>query len=154
MPRPLRLLLVTQYFHPEVGATQTRMWQFAKHLVRLGHEVTVVCEFPNHPHGVIPPEYDGRWFERDRLEGFDIIRVRVKTSSEKNFRTRLLFYLSFMGMGVIGGMTVRGGIDAVIGPECSSACEVECGYSCVEDINVLSTFTSACGNGVVDADFN
>jgi len=114
MTQPLRLLLVTQYFHPEVGATQTRMWQFAKHLVRLGHEVTVICEFPNHPHGVIPPEYDGRWIERDHLEGFDIIRVRVKASSEKNFRTRLLFYLSFMGMGVLGGMTVRGGIDAVI----------------------------------------
>jgi glycosyltransferase involved in cell wall biosynthesis len=110
----VRLLLVTQYFHPEVGATQTRMREFARHLAALGHQVTVVCEFPNHPHGVIPSEYRGKRLVRDRLDGFDVLRVWVKASPVKNFKTRLAFYFSFMVMAVLGGLTLRGRFDAVI----------------------------------------
>lgn len=110
----LRLLLVTQYFHPEVGATQTRMREFAKNLARFGHQVTVVCEFPNHPHGVIPEKYRGKWFASERLDGFDVMRVWVKTSTKKNFRTRLFFYFSFMFMSILGGLKIRGRFDAVI----------------------------------------
>ena len=114
MPTSLRLLLVTQYFHPEVGATQTRMREFARHLAALGHRVTVICEFPNHPHGIMPPEYRGKWFERGRLDGFDVLRVWVKASPVKNFKSRLLFYFSFMVMAVLGGLKLRGRFDAVI----------------------------------------
>ncbi len=112
--KALRVLLVTQYFHPEVGATQTRMREFAAHLTRLGHEVTVVAEFPNHPTGVIPPEFAGKWIERDELDGFRVIRVWVKTSPVKNFRTRLLFYFSFMVMAIVGGLRAGGRIDVVV----------------------------------------
>ena len=50
-----RSLLVSQYFPPEVGATQSRMQSFAEYLAERGHDVTVIAEFPNHPHGVMPP---------------------------------------------------------------------------------------------------
>lgn len=109
-----RILLVTQYFHPEVGATQTRMYEFAKNLSASGHDVTVLCEFPNHPHGVIPQEYKGKYFERDRGEGFDILRVWVKASPVKNFRTRIWFYFSFMIMAILGSFKLRGKWDAVL----------------------------------------
>jgi len=52
--------LVSQYFPPEIGATQLRMQSFAEHLSDQGHDVTVICEFPNHPHGRIPGAYAGR----------------------------------------------------------------------------------------------
>src|SRR5581483_11111883 len=45
--RRLRIALLTQYFPPEVGATQSRMQTFAEHLAARGHQVTVICEFPN-----------------------------------------------------------------------------------------------------------
>ncbi len=92
----MRILIVSQYFTPEVGATQTRMHQFAKHLSSMGHSVRVVCEFPNHPEGVIPEEYEGQWVEKTRLDGFDVTRLWVRASPEKNFFSRLLFYFSFM----------------------------------------------------------
>ena len=57
--RALRILLFSQYFPPEVGATQTRMQAFAEHLADRGHRVTVVCEFPNHPQGVMLEAYRG-----------------------------------------------------------------------------------------------
>jgi colanic acid biosynthesis glycosyl transferase WcaI len=96
--RRLRLLLVSQYFAPEVGATQARMEAFAHFLHERGHDVTVICEFPNHPHGVIPPEYRGRLVEDDRSRGYRVLRVWVKANPEKTQRTRLTFYLSFAAM--------------------------------------------------------
>lgn len=109
-----RLLLLSQYFHPEVGATQTRVREFAKHLAAEGHDVTVVCEFPNHPHGRIPESYRGTWFEEDSLDGFRVLRVPVYTSENKTFATRLLFYGSFLVSAVaLGLLRLRGRFDAV-----------------------------------------
>lgn len=96
--RTLRVLLLSQYFPPEVGATQTRMQAFAEYLADRGHAVTVVCEFPNHPHGVVPPGYRGRLVEDDRSNAYRVLRVWVKASEEKTQRNRLAFYLSYMGL--------------------------------------------------------
>lgn len=98
--RPLRVVLVSQYFPPEVGATQSRMQAFAEHLHARGHDVTVVSEFPNHPRGVIPPAYHGKLVEDDRANGYRVLRTWVKTTPEKTQATRLEFYLSFMAMAV------------------------------------------------------
>ena len=96
--RSLRILLLSQYFPPEVGATQSRMQAFAEHLAARGHEVTVICEFPNHPHGVIPREYRGHIYEDDRSNPYRVLRVWVKASEEKTQRTRMAFYLSYMAL--------------------------------------------------------
>jgi glycosyltransferase involved in cell wall biosynthesis len=96
--RALRIVLVSQYFPPEVGATQSRMQSFAEYLAARGHRVTVIAEFPNHPQGVMPPEYHGRVVEDDRSNPYRVLRVWVKTSSEKTQVTRLSFYLSFMAL--------------------------------------------------------
>jgi glycosyltransferase involved in cell wall biosynthesis len=97
-PRSLRVILVSQYFPPEIGATQSRMQSFAEHLAERGHRVTVIAEFPNHPQGVMPPEYRGRVVEDDCSNPYRTLRVWVKTSNEKTQMTRLSFYLSFMGL--------------------------------------------------------
>jgi glycosyltransferase involved in cell wall biosynthesis len=96
--RRLRVVLVSQYFPPEVGATQSRMQSFAEYLALRGHAVTVIAELPNHPQGVMRPEYRGRFLEDDRSNSYRVLRVWVKTSSEKTQMTRLSFYLSFMGL--------------------------------------------------------
>lgn len=96
--RSLRIVLVSQYFPPEIGATQSRMQSFAEYLAERGHRVTVIAEFPNHPQGVMPPEYRGRVVEDDRSNPYRVLRVWVRTSAEKTQMTRLSFYLSFMGL--------------------------------------------------------
>lgn len=96
----LRVILLSQYFPPEVGATQSRMQSFAEHLADRGHEVTVICELPNHPHGQIPPEYDGVLVEDDRSNPYRVLRVRVLAHREKTQVTRMQFYLSYMAMAV------------------------------------------------------
>lgn len=97
----MRILYVSQYFPPEIGATQARAREMARGLVRAGHEVTVLTEFPNHPKGVIPESYRGRWIERVEEDGVEIVRVRVAASPSKSSARRMLFYGSFVGMAVL-----------------------------------------------------
>jgi hypothetical protein len=85
----MRILYLTQYFPPEVGATQTRAYEMARYLVLAGHQVTVLAEVPNHPSGVIPPQYRGKLHDRAPMEGIDVIRVWVKTWPEKTFARRM-----------------------------------------------------------------
>ena len=110
----MRILYLSQYFPPEAGATQTRAYEMASNFVRLGHQVTMLAEVPNHPSGIIPPEYKGKYFERADLDGIEVIRVWVKASPTKNFRNRMLFYLTFMINAAIAGLFMaRGHYDLV-----------------------------------------
>lgn len=110
----MRILYLTQYFPPEIGATQTRAYEMAQGLKRAGHEVTILTEFPNHPTGIIPPAYDGKWTSRETLDGLDVFRVWVKASPTKTFKARLAFYLSYMLMAAWAGIALlRGKYDAI-----------------------------------------
>jgi glycosyltransferase involved in cell wall biosynthesis len=100
----MRILYLSQYFPPEIGATQTRAYEMARHLASSGHKVTVLTEVPNHPSGIIPPEYRGRLYERTKMEGIEVIRVWVKASPEKTFKTRMLFYITYMIGAALAGL--------------------------------------------------
>jgi glycosyltransferase involved in cell wall biosynthesis len=105
----MRVLYLSQYFPPEIGATQTRALEMAKGLVAAGHRVTVLTEFPNHPVGVIQPEYRWKLWQRSRCDGIDVVRLWVKASPAGTFRSRIAFYLSYMVMAVLAGIfVVRG----------------------------------------------
>jgi colanic acid biosynthesis glycosyl transferase WcaI len=110
----MRILYLSQYFPPEAGATQTRAFEMARNIVRLGAQVTVLAEIPNHPSGIIPPAYRGRLYERAGLEGIDVIRVWVKASPVKSFSSRMAFYLSYMAGAIAAGTALaRGRYDLV-----------------------------------------
>jgi colanic acid biosynthesis glycosyl transferase WcaI len=105
----MRILYLSQYFPPEVGATQTRAYEMARNLVRLGHQVAVVTEVPNHPAGIIPPAYRGKLYQRAKMDGIDVVRVWVKTAPQKSFATRMLFYLTYMVNAVLAGSLLAPG---------------------------------------------
>jgi glycosyltransferase involved in cell wall biosynthesis len=110
----MKILYLSQYFPPEVGATQTRAHEMAAGLVRAGHQVTVIAEVPNHPSGIIPPEYKGKLYERSDFDGIDVIRVWVKASPVKTFRTRMVFYLSYAISAALAGLFLaRGRYDLI-----------------------------------------
>ena len=105
--KKLRILYISQYFPPEVGATQTRAFEMASNLVKMGHCVTVLTEFPNHPKGIISSEYRLKLFTREQVSGVDIVRTWVYTRPEKNFWNRIIFYFSFLMMSMIRGISLR-----------------------------------------------
>lgn len=92
----MRILMLTQYFPPESGAAQVRLKEVAKGLQRNGHEVTVVTAFPNHPSGIIPPEYQGHWRMKDEVDGIPVWRTWIYSVQRGRFWKRLLNYFSFV----------------------------------------------------------
>ena len=110
----MRILFLTQFFPPEVGATQARMHHCAQRLVEKGHQVTVITELPNHPKGVIFPGYGRRLFRRSTEDELDVIRLWVYTSPHKNSLRRILFYFTYMINAVFAGLFLaRGRYDVV-----------------------------------------
>jgi colanic acid biosynthesis glycosyl transferase WcaI len=52
-----RILILTHYFAPEVGAPQTRLLALAGHLHARGSVVTVHAPPPHYPNGVVRSPY-------------------------------------------------------------------------------------------------
>ncbi len=109
----MKILYVTQYFPPDKGAAQIRAWEMAQNLTRLGHKVTILTEFPNHPLGIVPRRYRFKLFQREMFDGIEVIRSYVKASPKKNFINRLMFYLSFMLTSIIGAIKLKHKYDLV-----------------------------------------
>ena len=92
---PMRVLFVTQYFPPETGAAPARALHFARALLRAGHEVRVLTGLPNHPAGVVRPEYRDVRRASERLDGIAVERVWLHASPRKTAVTRLWNHVSF-----------------------------------------------------------
>jgi colanic acid biosynthesis glycosyl transferase WcaI len=99
----MRVLILSQYFTPEIGATQSRIHAFASGLAERGHVVDVICEVPNHPQGIVHPGFRGRPMLRCRMGGFRVTYVWVYARRKKSFRTRLGFYGSYALMATVAG---------------------------------------------------
>ena len=56
----MKILYVSQYFPPEMGAPAARAAELAHHWAEAGHDVSVLTGFPNHPTGVVPEEWRAR----------------------------------------------------------------------------------------------
>lgn len=91
----MRFLLLTQYFHPEIGATQVRLASITRELLRLGHQVEIVTAVPNYPEGKIVPNYQGHFYLLESWEGIPLHRVWIYAATGAGGK-RLLNYFSFM----------------------------------------------------------
>jgi len=91
----VRVLVVSQYYAPEAGATQNRMSAFVEGLLGAGHSVTVICEQPNHPAGVFHPGFGRRPLITERSGSLTVHRAWVAASPRKTQGRRIAFYGTF-----------------------------------------------------------
>lgn len=117
----MRILYVSQYFPPEMGAPAVRVHELAREWVRAGHEVTVLTGFPNHPTGEVHPEYRGKLWRgvfRERIDGIDVVRTwLVPLPNRKNWE-RFLNYGSFcLSASVTGQFLTRPDVVIATSPQ-------------------------------------
>ncbi len=108
------ILYISHYYPPEVNAPALRVSRLAKLWTKQGHRVTVLTGFPNHPTGVIPPEYAGKFTMTEKDESVDVIRTYVYATKNKGLLKRVLNYLSFMFSSIILGLPRLPKVDVVI----------------------------------------
>jgi hypothetical protein len=110
----LRILLISQYFFPETGATSNRIFSLAKKFKEDGHDVRVIAEKPNHPKGIFFDGYEKGIFLDKVYKGIPVTYTWVFTRPEKGFLGRIFFYLSFMMMAIIASVRTNEKYDIVV----------------------------------------
>ena len=103
----MKILYVSQYFPPEMGAPAARAAELAQHWVTEGHDVTVLTGFPNHPTGVVPPEYRSqfrRLVTRRVWNGVKLVRTWLLPFPNRKSYERMLNYSSFCVSSAITGL--------------------------------------------------
>jgi len=110
----MRILLVTHYFPPEIGAPQARLSELASAWADAGDEVTVLTGMPNHPTGVVPPAYRRRLRVLERVDGYDVVRTWLYATPNEGFIKKTIGHLSFMVTSVLLGAWRAGAADVVV----------------------------------------
>jgi colanic acid biosynthesis glycosyl transferase WcaI len=106
----VKILYVSQYFPPEMGAPAARASELARHWARMDHEVTVLTGFPNHPTGVVPEEWRPRLHRlrySETVDGVRVVRTWLWPLPNRKAHERIRNYLSFCLSSAISGLTLR-----------------------------------------------
>lgn len=110
----MNILIVCHYFVPEPGAPSARIFELARAWVAKGHTVKVVTCFPNHPTGVVPPEYRGKLRAQELMDGVEVYRNWVYATPNEGFVRKTLCHISFMITSVLFSLFKAGPADVVI----------------------------------------
>lgn len=110
----MKILFLTQYCPPEVGAPQNRIFEFAKQLKKFNHEVTILTAMPNYPKGEIFEGYRDKKVVLEEIDGIKIVRTSIYATKDKSFTKRLRNYLSFTFSSVLTGSKYIDKQDAII----------------------------------------
>jgi glycosyltransferase involved in cell wall biosynthesis len=109
-----RILIVSHYFPPEAGAPQARLSALAAAWAAGGDEVTVLTGMPNHPTGVLPPEYRRAIRRLERRDGYRVVRTWLYATPNEGVLRKTLSHLSFMVSSVALGARACGRADTVV----------------------------------------
>lgn len=92
----LNVLIIGEYFPPDIGGAATRASNVAKGLTLNGCNVTIVTAFPHYPTGKIPKEYQYKPLNVEYIGKSRVIRTFVLPLESKGLLKRLLVFWSFI----------------------------------------------------------
>lgn len=100
---PVRVIILTQYFPPETGAPQNRLFELAVRMQQAGAEVQILTGMPNYPHNTVQDAYKGKLTHKEEIQGLRVLRSWIYVSKKAGIVRRLLNYFSFTFSSAIYG---------------------------------------------------
>lgn len=91
----MKILFLTDNFPPEVNAPATRTYEHCKEWVKDGADVTVITCVPNFPQGKVYAGYKNKLFQKEVIDGINVIRVWSYITANEGFVKRTLDFISF-----------------------------------------------------------
>lgn len=99
----MKILIVSFYYEPEIGAAPSRITNLAHGLKKSGADVDVLTCLPNYPKGRIFDGYRHRFSCHEVLDGIDVFRYWTYATVSKGIVRRLFAMSSFaFTMGFFG----------------------------------------------------
>lgn len=102
----LRILYICDNFPPEFNAGASRTFEMAK-IWRNKHDVRVVTCAPNFPRGELFPGYKNRIFQKEQIEGIEVIRVWSFIQPNSGTILRILDFVSFGLSAFLAGLFLK-----------------------------------------------
>jgi len=102
----MKILFITDNFPPEVNAPATRTYEHCKRWLQTDKnlQITVLTCFPNFPHGKVYKGYKNKVYQKENIDGIEVIRVWSYITANKGFIKRILDYISFAMMAFLVGL--------------------------------------------------
>lgn len=91
----MRITVITQYYKPEMGAPQNRLFEMCRGLKKNGADVSIITGMPNYPTGKIFPDYKGKFSMTEVLDDMEIKRYWLYASNSKKPIPRIWNMMSF-----------------------------------------------------------
>ncbi|RJG09221.1 glycosyltransferase WbuB [Pseudomonas cavernicola] len=101
--KPLRILVVTQYFWPE----NMRINNMVEGFVAKGHEVTVLTGLPNYPEGQVFAAYQKDPEQFSSYFGARVVRVPILPRGRRSITLALNYLSFFTSASVLGAYKLR-----------------------------------------------
>jgi colanic acid biosynthesis glycosyl transferase WcaI len=92
----MKVLVIAQYFPPDMGGASARAFNVAKGLSEKGCDVTVVAAFPHYPHGKVPSRYRRKALTPEKIRGMRVLRVWIPGLPHDSIVNRILLHISFI----------------------------------------------------------
>src|SRR5580692_9235760 len=103
----MKILYVSQYFPPEMGAPAGRAAELSRLWAEDGNEVTVLTGFPNHPTGIVPRyrrKFRRQLVMHENHYGVNVVRTWLLPFPNRKAYERMLNYSSFCISAATTGM--------------------------------------------------
>lgn len=92
-----------------MGAPAARAVELSRHWARMGHEVTVLTGFPNHPTGVVPEDWRSRLHRlhyTETVDGVRVVRTWLWPLPNRKAHERIRNYASFCVSAAVSGLAL------------------------------------------------
>lgn len=109
----MKILFLTDNFPPEVNAPANRTYEHCKEWVKSGAKVTVITCAPNFPKGKVFDGYKNKLYQKEEIDGINVIRVWSYIAPNKGFSKRIVDYISYALMAFFVGLFKK--CDVIIG---------------------------------------
>jgi glycosyltransferase involved in cell wall biosynthesis len=109
----MKILILTQYFPPETGAPQNRLFELSVRLQMKGADITVLTAMPNYPQMEIHAAYRGKKYCYETMSGLKVHRARIYVTKSRSILPRLLNYFSFVWTSWFAARKIKGDFDYI-----------------------------------------
>ena len=92
----MNVLVIAQYFPPDMGGASTRAFNVVKGLHKKGCNIKVVTGFPHYPHGKVPEIYHGKALKMEKREVGESVRVWLPSLPHNTIINRLVLHFCFI----------------------------------------------------------
>jgi glycosyltransferase involved in cell wall biosynthesis len=102
-----KIAILTQYFLPEMGAPQSRLYETALGLKQHGWDVRIITAMPNYPTGKIFENYRKKLSSSESIDGIPVYRYTLYASNSRKRLPRIVSMLSFSLTSLLSGFKLR-----------------------------------------------